>query len=709
MNNYSFKLIALFCFFAVFHTSAQTKEAYKSLFFKVDTASYYFDKHNAIHQDKNYHVIKLAQPSNLVQVEIALNDTTTYTHVQLKEDETLEFSDSVRFVPERNSYVFEMQLKEGKLFFKGDIVLQFKGAIEKAVNVPIFMFSDTKLALTSEVFGIFLEEELTIDLVGQNIWNIQFAPDWHTNDEFDYKVSKQLNSLRIQVRPHLLGRRSLTIPFKTIHPIVQKDGKIGNALFNLELRFQVKPNLIDFLSFDKEEVFFDKANFQNGEEIQVRNNSNLILKKTYRVEDSQEPGGNLIAEIFARSVLANGKVLCWLRPFSLHRAREGYLYIKDGDKTRFVTNLNILEKPRIDGIQIMRKNEDWSEKLYGRPGEEVEIKVIGNGLQKAKIQLDGLEGLKKDSIGLSDEVAFYKLTIPKTFSRKKSTFFLNNQVTAFDLLVKEFQEPRQMDFVRLNYGDESVALFDEKFDKPVLYDQLLRDVVIVLNPDKIDNGNAFYGKQYLDVEVKIVTPKGEVKETIHKEIVVCPGESSTRFGNYDRTDCDNASISLNDLLNTKTYNLEGYSQLFVNIKHSPKHYSTSGFSRSVKIILKRNVVFDLQVSFPAGMLVKRFDTEGIGALTGISIAAIAQFSFYDNLQIGKIKPYRIGAGFLALNAFNFSDKAEVNRDVAAVAMISVYPVNRNSRFSFPLHTGFGYMLKSGSWFLLFGPGIEVRF
>lgn len=286
---------------------------------------------------------------------------------------------------------------------------------------------------------------------------------------------------------------------------------------------------------------------------------------------------------------------------------------------------------------------------------------------------------------------------------------MNNQITAFDLLIKEYQEPRQLDFIRLNYGDESVALFDEKLDKPVLYSKLLRDVTLVLNPEKIDNGNAFYGKQYLEMEVKIVSPKGEAKETFKKEIIVCPGENSIRFGNYDRSDCENSSISLNDLLNTKTYNLEGYSQLFITIKHHPKYYTNSGYSRSVKIILKRDVVFDLQVSFPAGMLVKRFDTDGIGALTGISIAAIAQLSFYDNLQVGKLRPYKVGAGFLAINAFNFSDNAQVNRDVAAVAMLSVYPVNRNSRFSFPLHTGFGYMLKSGSWFMLFGPGIEVRF
>jgi hypothetical protein len=166
---------------------------------------------------------------------------------------------------------------------------------------------------------------------------------------------------------------------------------------------------------------------------------------------------------------------------------------------------------------------------------------------------------------------------------------------------------------------------------------------------------------------------------------------------------------LNDLLNNKTFNLEGYSQIFIKVKNNRSHYSTPGYTRTIKIILKRNVVLDLQVTFPAGLLIKRFDQDGIGSLSGISIAAIAQLSFYDQLQIGKLKPYRVGAGFLAINAFNFSDNANVLRDVGVVAMGSFYPLNQSKRFSFPVHTGLGYLIKEGAWFFMFGPGIEIRF
>lgn len=676
----------------------------QSTSFSVDTNQYLSSKDIALYQEKTYFFVRVAHSGDRIRAEIALTDSTYEGRLALEENEALVFSDSVQKNPK--GYVFYFSLKEGMAAYKGVITLI--GTAGQKILVPIFVYTHTRVTRATEQYEIFQEEELVIDMPGHNIWNIQTDPDWKTNDEFDYKISKELNSLKILVRPHLLGHRQLTIPLRTIHPILQRDRTVGNSLGNLELRLNVKPNQIDFLSFDKEEIFYDKMSFQNGEEIPMRNNSNLILRKTYRVEDKQEPGGNLIAEVFTRTVLANGKVLCWIRPFSLHRVSEGYLYLKDGDRTRFITNLNILEKPRVDAVQILRKNEDWSDKLYVRPGEDVEIKVLGSGLLKSKLWLEGLQDIRKDSVSLSDEVAFFKLKVPRDFSRKKTTLFMNNKVTAFDILLREYQEPRQLDFVQLKYGDESAPLNDDRFDKPILYGKLLKDVTLVFDPNKIDQGS-FYGKQYLQIDVKVVSPRGEVKETLHKEIVVCPGNSSIRYGTYDRSDCENSVVNLNDLLNLKTYNMEGYSQIFINIKHTPKNYSSSGYSRSIKIILKREVVFDLQISFPAGLLVKRFDVDGIGSLYGISIAAIAQFSFYDNLQIGKVKPYRIGAGFLALNAFNFSSAQDVNRDVAVVAIGSVYPINRGSKFSFPLHTGIGYLLKGGAWFLLFGPGIDVRF
>jgi hypothetical protein len=114
------------------------------------------------------------------------------------------------------------------------------------------------------------------------------------------------------------------------------------------------------------------------------------------------------------------------------------------------------------------------------------------------------------------------------------------------------------------------------------------------------------------------------------------------------------------------------------------------------------------VSFPAGLLTKRFNQEGFGTLSGVSMAIIAQFSFYHPRRIAKFRPFKFGAGFLALNAFNFSENSN-NRDVGVVVLGSLYPLQGKARkLSFPLFLGAGYFLSEKQFFYLLGPGIRVQ-
>jgi hypothetical protein len=71
---------------------------------------------------------------------------------------------------------------------------------------------------------------------------------------------------------------------------------------------------------------------------------------------------------------------------------------------------------------------------------------------------------------------------------------------------------------------------------------------------------------------------------------------------------------------------------------------------------------------------------------------IAQLSFFRPNKIAQYQPYRIGAGFIALDALNFSE-AQANRDVGMVILGSLYPAKRDVKLSFPLNLGAGYYLK----------------
>ena len=114
------------------------------------------------------------------------------------------------------------------------------------------------------------------------------------------------------------------------------------------------------------------------------------------------------------------------------------------------------------------------------------------------------------------------------------------------------------------------------------------------------------------------------------------------------------------------------------------------------------------MSFPAGLLIKKMNQSGLGNFGGISMAVVAQCSFYDKNKINHIRPYKFGAGFLAINAFNYSKDA-TNRDMGVVFMGTLNPMNPDRKLSFPIYLGGGYLLSGKTWFWLIGPGISIQF
>jgi hypothetical protein len=82
----------------------------------------------------------------------------------------------------------------------------------------------------------------------------------------------------------------------------------------------------------------------------------------------------------------------------------------------------------------------------------------------------------------------------------------------------------------------------------------------------------------------------------------------------------------------------------------------------------------------------------------------AQFSFYQKGEIQRLRPYKIGAGFLAKNAFNFNPDAERDRGIVIIG--SVYPSGKERKFSFPLYSGIGCFLNEDKFFYLLDQELE---
>jgi len=102
------------------------------------------------------------------------------------------------------------------------------------------------------------------------------------------------------------------------------------------------------------------------------------------------------------------------------------------------------------------------------------------------------------------------------------------------------------------------------------------------------------------------------------------------------------------------------------------------------------------------------NTPGLGDFGGVSMAIIGQYSFYRKDKINSLEPFKIGAGSLALNAFDLSNNSS-SKDLGAVVLGTLNPVNTDKKFSFSIYFGGGYLISAKTFFWLIGPGITIQF
>ena len=574
--------------------------------------------------------------------------------------------------------------------------------------IPLLPLARTTLALRVADNELFVGEEKVFELTSSNTRNVHATGEWVRGTEFDFRLVAETNgTLRLHILPNQLGQRTLVVKLQTERPMLVGGNRISYQLPVLKQEFNVKASRLRFLSPDQRSVTMDDASRRRGVELILDNGRSFELHRTYRVEDQEEPGGGLIAEIFTRQFLSNDRVLCFLRPYNTHRQTEGYLYIKENDVARYLTNLDITPQTVIRNVQVLHRGGDWTPTLSVSPGETVDVRFEGEGLQKARISFEDLPVIPSDSSVRTDSRLVYRVQVPVGFAKRKSTIYNAGQATGYALGIKEFQRPHPLDFVTVAYGEAARPI--TRLGGPVLYDGTIRDVLFQFNPNSIDKGDQLFGKQYLTFEIRTLNSKGDlVEQRTVESVLVCPGDHSPRAAFYADKQCRTDPLSLNSILGRKTYDLDEWSRIVVTIKHQASQYAETGYTQTVELVLKRRYKFDIDVSFPAGLLTRMQGDTGYGDLGGISLATLAQLSFYSPDKINRLRPYKIGAGFVALNAFNLGSSSTNNRDLGVVILGSVYPTRREAKFTFPLYLGGGYLLSAGKWFYMLGPGIGVR-
>ncbi len=611
-------------------------------------------------------------------------------------DSILIFDDYARFKIRFNALTESEFLK---FIFRHDL-----GDKDVLTELPLFPYTNTyaKLYLGSE--ELYIGEEKEFEITTNNVQNINIDNRWTEDLPINYRLTRSGGKLLLHILPNTLGKQEINLKLTTNKPYIQ-GSSVSYDLPEIKTQFQVRSGRLAFLQFDTQEVT-PKEDKKEAIEIQLDNHRYLKLGKTYRIEDQEEAGGALIAELFTKARLNNDKVLCLLRPYSYHRKSEGYLYIKEGDDARYVTNVDITPKTSIGTISIQREGKEWevSNKVF--PGETVNVKLEGEGLHKASFSFPGASDLQYDSLIKNENISIFQIKVPLTISTNNIEIFNHNKPSGKSLRVTEYQRPRALDFMTLDLGDKQYVV--NEIEKPIYYESNLTDLVFDFNPNKIDQGKELFGPQYINIKVKISNKKGNLIELYQfEELVICPGESSPRYVHYDSKNCKTEDINLNNFISKKTSDLEEWSRIELEISHIKDKYGGEGKTKKIQIHLKRDYNFDIDVSFPAGLLILKAKENDFTNFGGVSFAMIAQLSFYEPGKIAKPRPYKVGAGFIAIDAFNFSESNN-NRDVALVVIGSLYPTSSDNKLTFPLYAGMGYLLTEQKPFFLIGPGIRVR-
>lgn len=684
----------------------QLSDVFSVITVNSDTSSYTFSDDAVDIQANKRLPFKYSDPQAVVEIVLqTASKSQTAKKLSLVNSGQFDMLDSLQFL-ENSYYRVVLKYKDITSSNFHSVVFAY-GPENNEVHLPLRLlpFTDTYFELNPTDNSFFVGEEKRIELLTNHPDNIVLDQRVKSKEGFDYRFEKTDDKIYLILLPTEVGEYQLDVDLKTKNPFLNVFKELSYDLPVQTFSFSAKGSRLGFLKPDLREVVM-KRNNRNGVEIQIESSEKLKINKTYRIEDTDEKGGPLVAELFTVRRLSNNRVLCMFRPYLLHAMDDGYLFVKDGDEPVFITNLDILPEAKVDKVSLLREGGSWSSGTRIYPGETFEIRLEGEGLQKANFLFEGLRDVSKDTMLRNDQVVHYLLQVPVDIRKKSVAIYINQKNTGINLDVQEYSRPRELDFVTVEYNSTPRSL--TAIHQPVLHQGTIGDVVFTFESDDIDQGTQFYGKQYLEILVEVKSSKNELIEmkTIDN-ILICPDETSPRYSFYNPTpNCTSPKVSVNEYLSNQTHKLENWGKIEITVRHRKNKYGGNGYTERITILKQKLVTFDVDLSIPAGLIIKKVGVDGFPGLSGISLSMLAQFSFYKKDEIQKLRPFKIGAGFLAQNAFNFNPDAE--RDLGIVVLGSVYPTKKERKFTFPLFAGFGYFLNEDKFFYLIGPGIRIN-
>jgi len=706
------KSVIFFISLIIASASVRSQDFIQDLEIITDSANYSLSSSSVEYRRANYLYFVIDKPNEILKIKIIVKQGVAISKLIITPTANIIIIDSLLKI-EDGSFTGTIQLNN---FLDNPYSRLVVSAIINGTTVNrsirIYPFIFPEMPSIEPLIEVFSGQEVRIPLPIISPYLLKYTNVWQRQGIVEFKLVHSETGPVLRLRTNKTGNQMLNIPVESSRPFLDEEGQLTFKLFDLHLNIRSVFSKVNYLNFDKQSYYFEP---QGAKLISVQfdNNKNIRLNRTYRIEDQEKPGGRLIGELFTRAIIENqNKVVASLRTYALHRIEEGFLYMKLEDETKFFTNLNILKKPEVSKLSILRTAQDWNTSHIVYPGESIELKFEGVGLESSTIMFsDGKFNVLIDTSRTSEHVLYCTIVIPVDVKEHSIPIKLNGNKTAFELLVEERERPRSLDFVTINYGDGRKVINGEAFIKPALYKGEIGDFSIRFNEQTIDDPDRFYGIQYLEIEIRYWDKNKKLIESREiEDIKIVPGDQSLRYEGYNRSNASNPHIKLNDFMVNKTHELRPWSRIEITVKHDKSKYNGEGYSQHIQVYRSSKLTAGIEVSFPAGLLAKNLSEPGIGSLTGLSVASMAQFSFYKKNEINKINPLSVGVGFIFLNAFNsLTDSGEERSDIGIVTLLRFQPLRSESKVNFPIYAGIGYLFKNEAMFLLIGPGIQFNF
>ncbi len=677
---------------------------FKEITIQVDTLSFSFSKNDITIKGEKYLSFFYLKEETIAEIKFYPNHGDDVRKIDISFSTDFDVIDSVF----KTKDYFKCKVRFKNLtktqFLSLNLVLHEHNSTELPCEIKLLPHTKTTANFYPKEDELYIGEEKEFELVTNNIDNIKENNALTIGKDINYRTHIVNGQLKIYLIPNKLGENEVSIELQTVNPFLDEKENLKYSLPPIKQKFKVRGNRLAFLKTDVKDITLDDTTQKTGVEVQLDYSRLLQLQKTYRIDNKETAGGALVAEIFTKSLLSNGKILCILRPYTFHKLSDGYLYVKNGDEALCISNFTITPKTTITFVSILHEGGKRDSNIF--PGETAELRIEGLSLNKANFKFEALNVFASDSLIKTETVATFKVQAPVNITEREIDIYNRNEKTGKFIALTEYQQPHQFNFININYGLGPMPI--SSLPPSILYSHTIRDIEISFSMDKIDVGGKFFGKQFVDIEITVSNAKGDLIE-IKKfdNVLICPGESSARYAFYKDKTCNNAPLSLNSILGRKTYDLDGWAKIEIVFSHDKDKHNGEGFTKKTEIYLQRYYKFDTEVSFPGGLLIKRADQAKFSPFGGISLAIVQQMSFYHPEKINRYRPYKVGVGVLANNAFNFSSDSQ-DRDVGVVLLGSLLPTRRDVKLTFPLFVGGGYFLGSGTFFFLVGPGIYIN-